>query len=401
MRCRAERDVWLIVLFSLPVSMSVSLRMVFFMPYLSMLGLTRVQMGLVATAGTAAMALLAFPMGLLADLRGRKPLLASSRLVIAISDLMFYFFRDFASLLLANLLGGIGTAMAFASRQALLADKARGPLRRRAFTVSFVVFSVGSVIGSFLAGFPDFYAAFSGVSLLEATRLLFLFCFALSLTAVLLVLPVREERSQSPRGRSLLTIRSWRVVGSYCAFQVLLGSGAGLVIPWFSYYFYVRFGTRLTEIGFLFAITQALLALGSLSAYGLASRIGDVRTAVLCQLASVGALLAIPASPAFTIAAVFYVMRAVLMNMASPVVRAFYMGLLRREERGSASALQHMSFWASRSLGTYGSGFLMEFYSLEAPFFFCAALYVAASALLYATLGRLPPRGRSEPHDLQ
>ena len=381
---------WLLVLFSFPVGVSLGLRMVFFMPYLSMLGLSEAQMGLVAVASSAAMAILAVPFGLLADLRGRKPFLLASRLLVASSDLMFFFRSDLASLVLANLLGGIGASMIGASRQALLADKTRGARRRRAFTASSMAFSVGCMTGSILAGFPELYVALHpGVELLEATRLLFLLCALSSFTALLLLLPVGEERPRAT-GRSgpRLTIKSWRVIGSYCAFQALLGSGAGLVVPWFSYYFWRRFGVKLSSIGFLFAATQALLALGSLSAYGLAIRLGDIRTAVLCQLVAVGLLLAIPASPFFALAAAFYVARAVLMNMASPVVKAFYMGLLRREERGSASALQLTAFWASRSLGTYGSGLLMEALTLDAPFFACAAIYAAASALLYAAFQR-------------
>jgi len=370
--------------------------MVFFMPYLSMLGLTEAQMGLVAVASSAAMALLAVPFGLLADLRGRKPFLLASRLLVASSDLMFFLIRsDLASLALANLLGGIGASMIGASRQALLADKTRGAWRRRAFTASSTAFSVGCMAGSILAGFPELYVALHpGVELLEATRLLFLFCALSSFTAFLLLLPVAEERPKATvKGGSRFTIRSWRVIGSYCAFQALLGSGAGLVVPWFSYYFWRRFGVKLSSIGFLFAATQGLLALGSLSAYGLAIRLGDIRTAVLCQLVAVGLLLAIPASPFFALAAAFYVARAVLMNMASPVVKAFYMGLLKREERGSASALQLTAFWASRSLGTYGSGLLMETFTLDTPFFACAALYMAASALLYAAFQREHERG--------
>ena len=381
-----SRDVWLLVLFSFPVGVSLGLRMVFFMPYLSMLGLSEAQMGLVAVASSAAMAILALPFGLLADLRGRKPFLLTSRLLIAFSDFMFFFRSDLASLVLANLLGGIGASMIGASRQALLADKARGARRRRVFTASSMAFYMGCTAGSILAGLPELYVALHpGVGFLEATRLLFLLCALSSFTAFLLLLPVAEERPRAAgRSGSRLTIVSWRVIGSYCAFQALLGSGAGLVVPWFSYYFWRRFGVKLSSIGFLFAATQALLALGSLSAYGLAIRLGDIRTAVLCQLVAVGLLLAIPASPFFALAAAFYVARAVLMNMASPVVKAFYMGLLRREERGSASALQLTAFWASRSLGTYGSGLLMETLALDAPFFACAAIYVAASATLYA-----------------
>jgi len=308
--------------------------------------------------------------------------------LVALSDLMFYGLRSFQALLVANFLGGVGAAMTSASRSALLADKTRGASRRWAFTASFAFFSMGSVVGSFLAGLPDLLQGLYGLPSTEATRPLFALCAAFALTSFLLVLPVREE-PLTPRARPrVLTIRSWDVVAPYCVSQALLGSGAGLILPWFSYYFLVKFGVKLSEVGVLFAVTQALMALGYVSASKLASRLGSVRTAVACQVISVGALLAIPFSPGFALASVFYVVRAVLMNMATPVLRAFYMGLLRREERASGSALQNTTFWSSRSLGTYGSGFLMEIASLDAPFFACSALYLAAFLALYMAFGR-------------
>ncbi|RLI07342.1 hypothetical protein DRO32_04055 [Candidatus Bathyarchaeota archaeon] len=185
-----------------------------------------------------------------------------------------------------------------------------------------------------------------------------------------------------------MIVRSWGVVARYCLFQALLGLGSGLVVPWFSYYFLTRFGVELSDVGILFALAQALTALGNLWASKLVSRLGSVRTAVACQLASLGALLAIPVSPSFAAASAFYILRAVLVNMADPVLRAFYMGLLERDERASGSSLQFTVFWASRSLGAYGSGFLVEAASLEAPFLACSAFYLAASLYLHVAFGR-------------
>ncbi len=389
---RGEKDIWFLVAFSLPVSISVGIRSVVLMPYLSLIGFTEPEMGLIAMVNSLFMAIPTIPVGILSDMRGRKAILMASRVLVAISDIMFFSFTDMGGLLIASMLGGMGASMTSATRGAFLADKAREDvLRHKAFTYSFALFSTGSVLGSSLAGIPDLLVSHVGMPLQEATRVLFALCSISALISLALVALVAEE-PRPPGKRMSVSVRSWDIVGPFCLFQALLGSGAGLVIPWFSYYFSVRFGVSFSELGLLFAVSGALMALGYLSASKLAKKLGDVRTAVVCQLASLGAMLAIPFSPDFTYAAVFYVARATLMNMATPVLRAFYMGLLRREERAFGDAAGNTVFWGFRSLGSYGSGLLMEGASLDAPFFVSSALYVAATLSLGAFFGR---RGRA------
>ena len=247
------------------------------------------------------------------------------------------------------------------------------------------------------SGLPDLIRARCDLDLAEATRLLFALCMASSLTSFSLVLPVRDERPRPGRKARLLAVRSWDVIGFFCLSQALLGLGAGPVVPWFSYYFFARFGARLSELGFLFAAAQAAMALGNVSASKMASRLGSIRTVVACQLASIGALLAIPLSPSFTLASAFYVLRAVLMNMATPVLRAYYIGLLRQDERASGSALQNSTFRSFRSLGTYCSGLLMEAISLDMPFFITSLLYLFSSLVLYGAFGRRTEEGAVSP----
>ena len=384
---RGGRDIWLLVAFSLPVSISVGIRSVILMPYLGLIGLSEPEMGLIAMMNSLFMAIPTIPMGILSDLRGRKRILVVSRALVATSDLMFFSLTDLNGLLIASMLGGMGASMSSATRGAFLADKAReDELRKRAFTYSFALFSAGSVLGSFLAGLPDWLVGF-GMSLPEATRLLFALCSTSALISLLLVALVPEERSPR-RGRMSMAVSSWKVMGSFCLFQALLGSGSGLVVPWFSYYFSTRFGVRFSELGVLFAAAGIFTSLGYISAPKLAKKLGDIKTAVICQLASLSAMLAIPFSPDFISAAISYVVRAMLMNMAMPVLRALYLGLLRREERALGDAARNTVFWGFRSLGSFGSGLLIEAMSLDAPFFVSSVLYVAATISLGGLFGR-------------
>jgi len=63
------------------------------------------------------------------------------------------------------------------------------------------------------------------------------------------------------------------------------------MIPWFSYYFTLKFGVKLAEIGIVFAVSQVGMALAFLIIPKVAEKIGSVRTIVYSQATSIMVLL--------------------------------------------------------------------------------------------------------------
>src|SRR5439155_24668226 len=72
---------------------------------------------------------------------------------------------------------------------------------------------------------------------------------------------------------------------------LLIGAGAGLVIPFMNLYFAERFHCSSAQIGTFFSVAQVCTAAAALLGPALARRFGKLRTAVIAQLLSLPFLL--------------------------------------------------------------------------------------------------------------
>jgi MFS family permease len=172
------------------------------------------------------------------------------------------------------------------------------------------------------------------------------------------------------------------VIGLFAITSILIGFGAGLVIPWFQVYFRLKFDASYSNIGYVFALQQFVLALSILLMPKIADRTGSVNTIVITQGLAIIVLVLIPSSPLFALAAVLFVVRAVLMNIAGPIQGAFMMGIICEEDRASATAINSLCWTGAWSLGTVVAGYVME-WNIDAPFIITAAFYTAYSVLFY------------------
>lgn len=162
------------------------------------------------------------------------------------------------------------------------------------------------------------------------------------------------------------------------------GLGAGFMIPWFSYYFTLKFGVNLAEIGIVFAVSQVGMALAFLIIPKVAEKIGCVRTIVYSQATSIMVLLLISVSPSFTVASVFYLIRVILMNMTGPAFSSFFMGLLKSEELASGNSFVWASWNIGNALPRPVAGYIMDNVFLDMSLYICASLYSISTVIFYS-----------------
>lgn len=118
----------------------------------------------------------------------------------------------------------------------------------------------------------------------------------------------------------------------------MIGLGAGLIIPLIPTWFYLRFNVTDVFSGPLIAASNIIMGLTAVAAPSIAKRVGLVKGIVTTQLLSTIFLLLIPFSPTATVAGPLYVVRAVLMNMSSPLGDTFLMNMIAEDERAMASS---------------------------------------------------------------
>jgi MFS family permease len=203
-----------------------------------------------------------------------------------------------------------------------------------------------------------------------------------------IVVKVEKIEEKEKRKFWILDKESTIYVAKYTFANSLIAFGAGFVIPFMQLYFTMHYKAPMSIVASVFSITSLLMAISYLLVPKLAERIGSIRTIVFTQGVSIVMLIAIPLSyPYFTLAAIFYLIRTVLMNAASPIGTSYILGCVKRNERAFAASIFSLSYMISNSLSPPISGWIMANYNMDIPFFICATFYTIACGAYYFFFG--------------
>jgi MFS family permease len=352
--------------------------------FLPLEGISITNLGVILTTLGLTSVICSIPFAVLSDLYGRKPIMILGALFSAVSILAPGLTANFYWLEASALVGGIADAMFLSTWNAYLADTTDEHVRPAAYSLSFVTFTLSYGIGSFLPGlFP-----FIPQTLITVHRIVFVALGGLStLTPLLMFAWAVSTKPQGSR-RGILPRKSLGFILKFSATNLMIGLGAGLVIPLIPTWFYLRFNETDVFSGPLLAASSVLMGLAATASPTIAKRTGLVKGIVGTQLLSTVFLLAIPFSPSAFVAAPIYVVRSMLMNMSSPLGDTFLMNLIAEDERATASAFNVVIWRLPNAASTVFGATLLSQGSLNLPFYFCTVLYVTSIALFYALFRR-------------
>lgn len=349
--------------------------------YLNSLGYDPATIGFLVGLTTVFSILFLIPAGIIADRISKKWILIASSLAYLFTFIIYAFFEAFPYLLLASLLSGFSWGTYVAPFNALIADKVESATWSYAFSISAILYALGSLVGSFLAGFSE--EAFESILHLtpaSSYRLIFLLSIAFGTATLLPIIPIREHRERITTRWNV--IKSRKAALKFCLINGLIGLGAGLFVSLLPLYLNVKFSASDMEIGVLFAVSSAITGFSWFVAPKLMERIGPVKSTVLAQTPSIVLLLLVPFSSNFVVAALLLTIRSVLMNFATPIITTYTMNLVAREERALVSGITTMAWNGANALGTMLAGQFMETY-LDLPVFLCGMFYAISIPLFY------------------
>ncbi len=382
------RDAKLLILSSAIWSVTVGFLDVTYAPYLSIIGQPGELIGTLMLVSSLSSAILMIPFGILADRYGKKPFLLISAVFSAFSFGMYFFVTDVVLFGIAELVKGFSWAMSWGTSGALLSEKTSEKQRSYAFGFSSFGFAIGAFVGYLMGAVPDFLTATYGMDYPQSIRAMYLVAAVVAFFSLFPLIPVKEVKMPLTELK-WLNITSWRVVSWFALTYGLIGLGAGFMIPWFSYYFTLKFGVNLAEIGIVFAISQIGMAIAFLIVPKMAEKIGNVRTIVYSQATSILVLLFISVSHDFSVASILYLIRVILMNMTSPAFSSFLMGLLKSEERASGNSLVWASWNIGNALPRPVAGYIMDNIFLDMTLYICALLYSISTMIFYSIFRRV------------
>jgi MFS family permease len=367
---------------------------VLFNLYLVEAGASEAFVGSAISASALGMVVAALPAGTLADRWGRRRTLMLGAVLEGVGHLLRASTTHGPLVLGAGLVAGLGQSLFQIAAAPFLTDHSTPRERTHLFSMFFASALLAGVFGNAVGGaLPSLVRAVApGVSLFAAYRVA-LFAGALCAASAALPLlalsglvepkPVAGAAPPAPHEtRRLLPI---------AINAALIGSGAGLVIPFMNLYFKNRFTCSSGQIGTFFSIAQVFTALAALAAPAVARRFGKLRTAVASELLSLPFLVTLGGERHLGVAVGAFWLRATFMQASTPLLQAFVMEVLPHELRARSTSLNNMVWNLGWAVSATLAGVIIEHFGYAVPFYLTATLYLTAALTFYRAF-----RGTSE-----
>lgn len=352
-------------------------------------GLSADFLGVMLAVSSLSNAVFALPAGMLSDRFGRKRLVVAGALLGFVGQLMLIARPSPSFVILSALVGGAGGAVLMVSTSPFLAENSTGEERAHLFSVNAATWTISGVLGSFLGGaMPLIFGRLVSSapdSLLSYRLTLFsaLLLLALSIVPYCILQERRLPRAERQAKPMRLVLPSKDLMYRILVPEVILGLGAGLIIPFLNVYFVRHLGASAAQVGTIFSVMSLATTVAILGAPLLDHKYGTVRTAVYTRILSVPLLLTIALTNSLWVGAVAAWFRSALMNASMPLVSKFNMEVSSPSERATLSSLVGMTWTIGWALGARIGGRWMEVYSYNFPYFFTAALYVISAIVFY------------------
>jgi len=361
--------------------------------YLTTLGLSAFDVGLVATAALFGSALLTLGAGLLgARYEVRGLLLAASALMIA-SGLAYAAANDYAVLLIVAFVGTInpsgGSTSVFVPLEHTVLAGAVEPARRTwAFARYSLIGALAGAIGALAAATPEWLAPL-GIGTIAAIKIMFGFYAFLGFLGGLAyhrIAPMKENRTSAPLGPSRGIVYKLAALFSIDAF-----AGGFVVQSLLALWLFEKFDLSLAAAGAFFFCSGVLSAFSFPVAAWIGARIGLVNTMVFTHIPSSLCLIAAAFAPSLEWALTLLLFRAALSQMDVPTRSSYVMAVVTEAERPAAASVTAVprSLASAASPALAGALFAAGFQAW--PLLLCGGLKILYDLLLLAAFRRIKP----------
>ncbi len=351
--------------------------------YLPEQGVDSGHVGLIIGLSGLAMIISAIPFGLMSDRLGRKRLLLAGLALLPFSMFICSLSTDPNLYLVAAIISGVAEGAILSTWNAMIADQTNVDNREMAFSMSFIVNGALSGLGFALPlAFPLLMdiGGWTSVQLHSWTFVLLGLVTLLSPVTVHHLLRDYHDTAPSAKLRrgSFLKERSKKTLLRFSINNTLIGLGAGLIIPLIPTWFFLRYGIPDSFSGPLLALSSLSIGVAAIFSPRLAQRYGQVPAIVMTQGFSTIFMLAIPFVPGAIYAGAVYLVRSAMMNMAGPIMDSYLMGIVDKEDRGLASAINSIVWRVPNSVTTVIGGAMLAAGYFALPFVLAALIYIGA-----------------------
>lgn len=389
---------------------SVSVILVF---YLVSLGLSESETGLLLTLTLGGDIVVSLYLTTRADRIGRRRMLVTGAVLMALAGLAFAATSNLAYLIIAGTIGVISPSghevgPFLSIEQASLSHLIPPELRTEVFAWYTLTGSLATALGALFGGVVTqalqqrsmtAVASYRSIVLLYAFLGIVLACLFMRMSSLVEVRDEFDRSVVSPIGNFLGLGKSRRIVLQLSGLFALDSFAGGFVIQSFAaYWFYLRFGTDPKTLGGIFFWANVFAGISALLASRLSARIGLVRTMVITHLPSNLLLIAVPLMPTLSLAVLVLLLRFSISQMDVPTRQSYTMAVVEARERSAAGGFTGVARTTGAAISPLLTGFLFARPGLiNLPFYIAGTVKVVYDLLLYFSFRQLRPPEEASP----
>ncbi|MDQ2954055.1 MAG: MFS transporter [Pseudomonadota bacterium] len=367
--------------------------------YLSAIGLTPVQIGIVAAAALLGTALLTLAVGFLAPRHDLRNLLLAGAGLMACTGLAFPNFENVALILAVAFVGTVNPSagdlgMLVPLEHAMLAQGVADGERTSAFARYSLIGALSMAAGALAAALPDFLVL-AGIGKIGAFKLMFYLYAALGLLSAALYERLPHARMDEPRPSAPLGPSRGVVYKLAALFALDAFAGGFVVQSLLALWLFERFDLSLSAASLFFFWSSVFSAFSYPVAAWLSRRIGLINTMVFTHIPSSLFLILAAFSPNLIVALGLLLLRSALSQMDVPTRTSYVMAVVTPAERTAAASVTAVPRSLASSLSPAIAGVLLAMPFSGLPLVVCGVLKIVYDvALLFSFRHVKPPEER-------
>lgn len=364
--------------------------------YLTLLGYSALQIGLLVTATLLGSGILTLVIGFIAHRHSTRHLLLGASLLMMVTGLGASTVTDFWPLLVVAVAGTLNPAASDVTlfsplEQTLLTRAAPAQSRTALFARYSLIGALIAALGAQAAGLPDLYAGRGG-GLLAAIQAMFVLYALLGAATFVLYLRLSPALESGRHEQPVPLGKSKRIVYTLAAlFSIDSFAGGFAVQSLLALWLFQRFDLSVTTAGSIFFWTGVLTAFSHLAAARVAARFGLINTMVFTHLPANVFLILVPFMPTLELALLFLFLRSALSSMDVPARTSYVMAVVSPGERTAAASVTAVPRSLASALSPSLAGALLAMSTFGWPLVICGALKIVYDLTLLKMFSAVKP----------
>ena len=354
--------------------------------YIRALGYSPIIYGIMTSITGLVFLITIVPSGVISSRIGAKGMINLGIISSILSLLILVFFESIPLLIISSVFMGLSWSLSQPSFGSLLATAASPEERNYAFSLNGFSNLIGASLGTAFSGYFPSIGQIIFLNTIFGYKLSFIISIFILVFLTFLVKKIDINLKVEKQEKVKIPSNVKKTLIKLTLPAMLIGFGAGFVIPYFQLQFKFRFGVSIESISYIFALTDFIMAILMLYIPFYAEKKGTLITIVVLWLLATLTLFLMPfisyLPMGFYMFSSLYIIRTILMNVAGPIQSSFEFSLIPKDFRMITSSLLSLSWVGMNSLSAYLGGILITI-SLNVPFYICTAFYLSSAIMYY------------------